>query len=354
MKPTQQQLGRINEPWPERGLEEVGQCPVCDSEEKEMLHEGLRDRVFFCAPGKWTMYLCKSCHSAYLNPRPTDKTIYLAYEQYFTHQPLPDFNDLSVFGKLQRKLANGYRNWRFGTTDSPASRLGILAAIMMPGVRSNIDAVMRHLPKPQLGQRLLDVGCGNGAFLLRARSAGWDVMGLDFDAKAADVAKQRGLDVKVGGVDSLKHVNDAFDIITLAHVIEHVHEPIHLLRDCLRLLKPGGCLWIETPNINAYGHMIYGENWLHLDPPRHLVLFNRESLHKALYKVGFRLVEDQPYRPLCVRNFIASEAIAEGRIPWDKKKLSIRSWLISQKVEYKARKNVSFREYITVKAIKCV
>lgn len=352
MKPTRQQLNRIHEPWPEDGLEEVKQCPVCCSEKREILYKGLRDRVFFCAPGEWTLHRCNGCGSAYLDPRPTPGMIHLAYESYFTHQPPLKVADLSPFGKLRRIFANGYRNWRYGTNERPASGLGVLIAWLMPNMRAALDVSFRYLPRPRTGQRLLDVGCGNGAFLLRAQSAGWDVMGLDFDPKAIEAAKQAGLDVCLGGMSALAQEKEQFDIVTLSHVIEHVHDPNRMLRDCFRLIKPGGYLWIETPNLNAEGHRLFGENWRGLEPPRHLVLFTRTSLCAALHEAGFNQVEDQPYRPLCESIFAASEAITEERVPWGEEQLSVNGRRAARQAERKAWKEVDIREFITVKAWK--
>ena len=347
MKPTQQQLDRTHEPWPEEGLEEVDKCPVCGSEEREVLYEGLRDRVFFCAPGEWTLHRCDGCGSAYLDPRPTPETIHLAYESYFTHEAALEFSSLSISEKFRRILANGYRNWRYGTQDKPASRLGILAAWMMPSARATIDAGMRHLSKPRPGQRLLDVGCGNGGFLLRARSAGWDVVGLDFDPKAVDTARKRGLDVYLGGIEIFEGKQNQFDVITLSHVIEHVHDPNCVLRNCFRLIKPGGYLWIETPILSAEGHKLYGQNWRGLEPPRHIVIFTSDSLRYALYNAGFKKIDAMPYRPMCKQMFAASEAIAERRNPSHAVKLSKYGRYHARLAETRARIEISSREFIT-------
>lgn len=352
MKPTRQQLARIHEPWPEGGLEDVGQCPVCGSKEREVLYKSLRDWVFYCSPGKWVMYCCNNCGSAYLDPRPTPGTIHLAYEKYFTHEAAPGFSSLSISEKIRRILANGYRNWRYGTQDKPASRLGVVAAWLIPSARATIDAGMRHLSKPRPGQCLLDVGCGNGEFLLRARSAGWDVVGLDFDPKAVDTARKRGLDVCLGGIEIFDGEENQFDVITLSHVIEHVHDPNHVLRDCFRLIKPGGYLWIETPVLSAEGHKLYGENWRGLEPPRHVVIFTEQSLRCALYNAGFKKIDTMPHRPMCKRMFAASEAISERKNPWGAVKLSKIGKYYAYLSEVRARKESSLREFITFKAWK--
>jgi len=335
--------------WPAHGLESIPNCPVCGAGNRELLHEGLTDRVFFCAPGRWNMYRCDSCASAYLDPRPTSETIGLAYQRYFTHGP--NFSPVSFVGKLRRRFANAYRNHHYGTRDYPASIFGALAVGLMPNARAILDAGMRHLPKVNAGKRLLDLGCGNGSFLLRARSAGWDVVGLDFDSKAVEAARYQGIDVRLGGVEELNPADEQFDVITLAHVIEHAHHPLELLQACYNLLKPGGFLWIETPNIAAEGHRLFGANWRGLEPPRHLVLFTVESMCNALSTTGFAEVKIQSYRPLCDSIFSASKAIAEGIDPYSESRRNGPSDMV-KKAERIARRDPARREFITVKAWK--
>lgn len=337
--------------WPADGLESVSNCPVCGTSARELLHKDLTDQIFFCAPGKWNMYRCESCASAYLDPCPNRETIGLAYQHYFTHDKVPDFKSLGFPGKIRRRVANGYRNHHFGTRDYPASRLGNFAASLMPNVRALIDANMRHLPGEHTNNRLLDVGCGNGGFLLLARSAGWDVVGVDPDPKAVKAACNQNLDVRLGGIEALDPSIEQFDTITLSHVIEHVHQPANVLQACYRLLRPGGFLWIDTPNISSQGHQLFGSSWRGLEPPRHLVLFTLKSMQSALSTAGFAEVKTQPYRPLCDSVFGASTAIAEGIDPYLEPRRNAPPDLV-RRAEKIAKRDPERREFITVKAWK--
>ena len=305
--------------WPADGLDRVPDCPVCGTGARELLHENLADRVFYCAPGEWNMYRCKSCASAWLDPCPSPETIGLAYKQYFTHSKAPGSLSPGYLGKLRQGLANGYRGYRFGTKEYPAYSFGVLVASLMPNRRASLDAGMRHLAKAEAGQRLLDLGCGNGEFLLRARSAGWDVVGVDFDSKAVEAARGQGLNVLLGGVESLDPSVEKFDVITLANVIEHVHQAGDVLRACCKLLKPGGRLWIETPNIDSFGHRRFARHWRGLEPPRHLVIFNWSSLEALLLEAGFHLEQRFP-RTDDFQNLAAkSRAIKAGTDPYQSK-----------------------------------
>jgi len=273
------------ENWPSEDLESLTACPVCGSTVGVVLYDNLRDKVFYCAPGSWTLRSCGSCGIAYLNPRPTQDTIQHAYRVYYTHKKENEASGgLSFYSSLRRALANGYKNWKFGTRLEPALQLGVLAAHLLPVQRAIADRQFRHLPRVPEHGRVLDVGFGDDGFLENALSMGWTAVGTDLDVKVVESARERGLDVHVGTV---QQVRGPFDAITMCHVIEHLHDPLAVLRRCYELLAPGGTLWIETPNINALGHMRFGSDWRGLEPPRHLVLFSRSSLAAVLRRVGF-------------------------------------------------------------------
>jgi SAM-dependent methyltransferase len=196
----------------------------------------------------------RECGSGYYNPRPTPEAVGRLYEAYYTHAhtDAPDYAQLSLLGQAASHLGNGYRNYRFGMQERPASILGVLVAWLMPNYRALLDAGGRHLPKQPKG-RLLDVGCGNGDFLQFAQRAGWEAIGVDPDPKAVEIARARGLTVHLGTLETLQEPPESLQGITMNHVIEHVHDPRATLTRCYRLLKPGGWLWLETPNLRRAG-----------------------------------------------------------------------------------------------------
>jgi SAM-dependent methyltransferase len=75
------------------------------------------------------------------------------------------------------------------------------------------------------------------------------------------------------------------------HVIEHVHDPVSMLKECHRILKEGGRLVAITPNIRSWGHRIYQRAWRGLEPPRHLQIFSRPSLTASAVQAGFRVCD---------------------------------------------------------------
>lgn len=303
--------------WPASDLDRVTCCPVCGGKERDLLYFGLTDRVFGVADGEWNIYQCSTCRSGYLDPRPTLGSIGRAYVRYYTHNTeYPSVVRRSGrMRSLLHDLINGYQNKRFGLKRTPALPLGRWLIPLMPSLRAAADAECRHLPKlPVDGGRLLDVGCGNGAFLVLATQAGWCASGIDFDAAAIEIAKSRGLDVRLGGGELLRDKKEFYDVITLCHVLEHIHNPKDLIHQLYDSLKPGGMLWIDTPNLQSIGARRFGPSWRDLDPPRHLVLFNSDSLIGCLGDAGFSSLKKY-WRGMSVFDvFSASEEIERGGV----------------------------------------
>ena len=340
----------INQPWPEVDLEYLGNCPLCGSVQRTILYEGLRDRAFFCAPGSWSLHRCGGCKCVYLDPRPTPESMCRAYEQYYTHQ----IEDQKVPGSLlkltRRAIKNGYLNRKWGTNLSPSSQ--ILGILLPKYLKAFIDEeLMRHLPRPAGGRSLLDVGCGSGQFLSIAQNAGWRVTGFDPDLKAVETARSRGLNVCLGGFETLPQKCDYFDAITVSHVIEHAYNPKELLANCYRLLKPGGYFWIETPNIDSYGHSEFKSDWRGLESPRHLQLLSWMLLQRMLEDAGFIQVTQAFWRPKYLVINCASKAIKLGAEPGSLK-LSFLDRSKSLFVEFRNRIDHTRREYITLHATK--
>jgi 2-polyprenyl-3-methyl-5-hydroxy-6-metoxy-1,4-benzoquinol methylase len=275
------------EAWPENGLEYLGKCPICGNAGRTLLHDGLYDRLFG-APGLWTMYRCSHCKSGYLDPRPNQETVGLAYANYVTHEPQRPIPTQAI--KLARlKLRNGYLNRKFGYHESPSWRCGYWIMRLMPfPIRGEWDHRARHLRIPEFGtNRLLDVGCGNGNFLRDARSAGWDVQGTDLDPVAVETARRLGISVWEGRYDTAPFDPSSFDVITTHQVIEHVPDPLIFLRTLFNWLKPGGLLWIGTPNLDCPIHERFGEFYGNLHPPQHTVMLNQTSLINLTQSAGF-------------------------------------------------------------------
>jgi glycosyltransferase involved in cell wall biosynthesis/SAM-dependent methyltransferase len=304
--------------WPAGDLERVTSCPVCGGTERQLLYSGLTDRVTFVAPGSWTLWSCGRCGAAYLDPRPTENTIGRAYRSYHTHgEPAPAHHaPPGRIGRFRWALANGYLNERYGYDFAPASRLGARLAALLPRRRWLADMRVRHLPRSSERPRLLDVGCGNGTFLRDMRDAGWDVSGIDPDPGAVASARATGASVEEGLLTPETFPAGSFDAVTLSHVVEHLPNPAETLAICRDLLRPGGLIWIATPNLESRGHARFGRDWRGLEPPRHLAIYTSGALTGLLERLGFEVVAT-PRNYMAEFFFRASAAIATGQDPDD-------------------------------------
>lgn len=302
-------------PWDEIDLEWISKCPVCNSQKRQLMHGGLVDNVFRVAPGYWDLYECLGCTSAYLDPRPSESSIGQAYKSYYTHNAAEErvgSNEIGLPRLLRRALANGYLNKRYGTHYQPSWLIGLLFAFIFRRQRETLDTQFRWLPKPSQGQRLLDIGCGNGGFLLKARDAGWQVVGVDIDPNAVITARKLGLEVYEGTVDMLPDEIGAFDAVTLNHVIEHVHDPRKLLHSIYQMLNPNGILYIATPNIRSIGAKIFKKNWRGMESPRHLVLFTANSLIGLVKECGFINIELKVRRNITKAMYMTSYGLEKN------------------------------------------
>ena len=133
--------------------------------------------------------------------------------------------------------------------------------------------------------KLLDVGCGDGSFLLGARAAGWAVSGVELEPTRARAA---GLEVHAALADA--EARGPYGAITLWHSLEHLPDPAGTLARLARLLAPGGVLLAAVPDAGSSQARLFGRFWLHLDVPRHLVHFDARSLDTTLGRAGLRVV----------------------------------------------------------------
>jgi SAM-dependent methyltransferase len=154
---------------------------------------------------------------------------------------------------------------------------------------------LRHCNKRRMGfvsavasrrkaGRLLDIGCGDGSFLLAARGAGWVVTGTELNPR---YARDAGFDVKES-IDQIRGV-DLFDCITMWHTLEHMRDVRALLARVNTLLAPKGRLIIAVPDAGGLQARSFGPKWFHLDVPRHLFHFNDAALSSILNKSGFTI-----------------------------------------------------------------
>jgi SAM-dependent methyltransferase len=270
--------------------EPLPNCCVCHGP-GVALYSALQDRLFG-APGMWNLRICPraDCGLLWLDPMPLEDDLAKAYQNYYTHERQSP--PASVSKRVVRFLGEGYLAGRYGYRQAATGFLKKCAGLLVyvaPLRRPRLDFRLMHL-RVEPGARLLEVGCGNGEMLQVLQDAGWLAEGVDFDPAAVAIARGRGLQVRLGALESQRYDNDMFDAVTSSHTIEHIHDPARFLRECHRILKPCGRLAVVTPNTHALGHRYFRRSWLHLDPPRHLYLFNPHSLRRLLEQAGFQKI----------------------------------------------------------------
>jgi len=270
--------------------EEVKDCLFCDSPGTSF-YSGLTDRLFG-TPGQWGFLRCRRCGLAWLNPRPIGADVGRMYQTYYTHAQRRSRNDHgNLLALIRRKAKGGLYAFVSGCNELAGSwiwrQLGRPLS-WVPLLRERALMGMMCLKAADRG-KLLDLGCGNGLFLVLMRDAGWDVMGIEPDPEAAKVAQRELGSSVMLDLEQAAFPDESFDAVTLSHVIEHVHDPVALLAECRRVLKRGGSMVIVTPNINSLGHHKFGSSWRGLEPPRHLHIFSRRTLLLCCHRAGLRV-----------------------------------------------------------------
>jgi ubiquinone/menaquinone biosynthesis C-methylase UbiE len=140
--------------------------------------------------------------------------------------------------------------------------------------------------------RILDVGCGRGWMLyyLKKYFRFGTVAGTQISRPAVNFARTRlGLTVYDRDLLDLQLPNESLDIITIWHVLEHLPNPQSCVAEMHRLLKTGGVLVVEVPNLDSWSRPLTGEYWLSWDPQYHLTMFSPASLSRLLTSAGFSL-----------------------------------------------------------------
>jgi len=135
----------------------------------------------------------------------------------------------------------------------------------------------------------LEMGCGDGLMLKTLQQYGWKVVGTERTQEMADeVAKNYGFPVYVGGLEKIPS-GKKFDLIILFQVLEHLGDPLGVLRQCADFLGEKGMLVIAVPNFGSWQARFSLARWFHLDVPRHLFHFSPTSLDNALTLAGLQI-----------------------------------------------------------------
>ena len=140
--------------------------------------------------------------------------------------------------------------------------------------------------------KILDVGCFTGEFLSVLKDAGADVYGLELQEEAVQIANQRFPGrVFQARVEGTEFPQGPYDVVTIMQVIEHVTDPRALVEPCVKLLKPGGILMLQTPNTGSFLCRALGRYWPPYAPVEHLNLFSARSLEMLLSSLRLKEIQ---------------------------------------------------------------
>jgi SAM-dependent methyltransferase len=222
-------------------------CPVCGSADHEEL---------FVKHG-FTFVRCRRCDLVFVNPQLEEEAVLEEYRTAAT-------NDL-WFDVLTSERQQEIDRAKFGEV---------------------LDVL-----EPYRGS-LLDVGCSIGLFLHLAAERGWNGIGLEPAPRAREHAREvYRVEVRPEPLDEAAFPDGSFDAVTLLSVLEHATDPLALVRECARVLRPGGALYVIVPNVESLACRVLGAEARTFDGRNHLVYFSPTTLTDALGRTGFEVVQ---------------------------------------------------------------
>jgi 2-polyprenyl-3-methyl-5-hydroxy-6-metoxy-1,4-benzoquinol methylase len=224
-------------------LETVDACPVCGSNQFEYYLTATDKTV---TGESFKLHRCKSCKLVVTNPRPKQSDIskYYQSKDYISHTG----GGTSALDRIYRTVRN-----------------------------YSIQKKLKLIARYNTSGSLLDYGCGTGQFLLTAKQKGWLCAGVEPSSEA-----RQKIHSSLTVHESLETITTKFDVITLWHVLEHVHDLNGTLTKLRTLLNPGGTIFIAVPNHGSPDAQHYGEHWAGYDVPRHLWHFVKEPMAKLI------------------------------------------------------------------------
>jgi SAM-dependent methyltransferase len=241
-------------------MENLNTCPVCGNKNFKNFLSG---KDHFLTGEEFSIVQCNNCGFRYTNPRPDEKEMPLYYdsEEYISHDSKKR-STLQTFYTVIRKFT--------------------------------IRTKFRIIKKYSNGSSLLDIGCGTGNFLNYCRKMKFETTGIEPNDKARKFAIEN-LSLNVYDESHLDKFHPVtFNVITMWHVLEHVHQLNERLKNIHTLLKPGGTLIIAVPDSDSWDAIEYKSFWAAYDLPRHLYHFTSVSMRNLTTKNGFRIEKTIP------------------------------------------------------------
>ncbi len=245
-------------------------CNLCGSKDFRPLLVN-HDRMFR-KEKEYRLVRCASCGLIRQEPIPTQQEIESFYPKTY----------YSLSSGMHKKAALALARIRQGQ----GWKDRIIAVLSSPLFRIWFN---RTLPPCKGKMRLLDVGCGDGAFLSIAKKLGFEVYGVEPSDFNPALSQEEGFTIYKGPLDGAGFGNEFFDVVTINHVLEHTTDPAAMFADVKRIVKPGGFVIIAVPNMRSLGFRFFGKYWQDLDTPRHIYLFSIPNLIEYGRKSGLKV-----------------------------------------------------------------
>ncbi|QCR23991.1 class I SAM-dependent methyltransferase [Pontibacter sp. SGAir0037] len=258
--------------------ERLEQCPICGKEDFKNFIVVTDNAV---SKESFVIVECENCTFKFTNPRPDSAGIgkYYESEEYISHS-----NTKS--GIINR----AYHVVRSITT------------------KQKVELINRYSPGKG---NILDYGCGTGVFLSACKNDGWEIRGVEPNAKAREIASKETSEIIASEISEIE--GEKFDVITLWHVLEHIHTLNETMAELISLLQEDGTLIIAVPNADSHDAQQYKENWAAYDVPRHLYHFTQPTMKRLLKKHKMKLEEVLPMKFDAYYVSMLSEKHKEGK-----------------------------------------
>jgi 2-polyprenyl-3-methyl-5-hydroxy-6-metoxy-1,4-benzoquinol methylase len=271
-------------------VKKVSNCCCC-GETGDIYYTNLKDKLFN-AEGTWSYKKCKNrkCQTLWLESIPIQEDIGKIYQNYYTHKSYKKNTKHKTIKKLYNdlKLAYWSTSYHYQIDITLWKKILCLLFHFFPERKRYLESDIAYMPFKKDGI-ILDIGCGNGNRMKLLKSIGWNVEGIDFDENAVKVAKNEGLNVKLGSLYEGAYPDNYFYAVSVIQVIEHITDIKDFLNECYRIMRPDSLITIITPNFLSLGRYLYKENWRGLEPPRHLQIFSIPALKNIISKTNFKI-----------------------------------------------------------------
>lgn len=206
----------------------------------------------------------------------------LAIDSIFVLQQCLECGLIYTFPQERIKI-EAVNSKKYNSKEDERSYLGIYDQI-----HKRAQDYVQNIQKFKKKGKYLDIGCSYGIYLKAAKDAGFDTYGVEMAPNAANYAREKlQLNVFIGTLEKAKYKPSMFDVITLYDVLEHIPDLKTFLKEIYRILKPGGILIIQCPNIKSFAFTVLDKDWNWLLVPNHLWHFSNISLTNILKDYKF-------------------------------------------------------------------